>query len=87
MTILRSSFMRSLQYFFYEVQPNGQRILHDFGTDRVSAFTTHRLLEVQGKTLSVVQIKRAGVPRPTGMGVKPLSIAQSEPINPTLQSI
>lgn len=71
--------MRSLQYFFYEVQSTGQRVLHDFGTDRVGAFTTHRLFEVQGKTLGVVQTKKMNTAsRPTGMRARSSGVAQIE---------
>jgi hypothetical protein len=51
--------MRSLQYYFYEFSPNQQSVLYNFGTDRVTAFAKHRLLEKQGKKLSAVQIRRA----------------------------
>jgi hypothetical protein len=53
--------MRSLQYYFYEFISNNQIILHQFDTDRVKAFATHRLLERQGKKLSAVQIRKLSV--------------------------
>ena len=53
--------MRPLNYYFYETQANGRRILHDFGADRVSAFVQHRAMESQGKTLGTVQMKRLSV--------------------------
>lgn len=56
--------MRSLRYFFYEFSPNNQKILYDFGTDRVAAFSIHRQLEKQGKKLSAVQIKSGYVAEP-----------------------
>jgi hypothetical protein len=34
-------------------------VLYNFGTDRVTAFAKHRLLEKQGKKLSAVQIRRS----------------------------
>lgn len=58
--------MALLNYYFIEfASHNGhlQQLIHQFASDRVTAFLTHRQLEKAGKQLSAVQMQRQALAR------------------------